>query len=225
MLTECKDFQKRINKTHRFFVPDLAPWDRPIFAQLKPKWIFVAESPHVNEVEPPLVKDRRPLCGKAGQKWWNLLSELWSDPIDAGLSSRDLEQFCLKHRLFVMNAVQLPLDPKIVSHFPGADPILTLGFHKGSGPFSFKALKRAPSVQGAFSSLRQRLMRPECHSAPMICLGNDAHWFVEQVLLSSDSPLKEKVEEKIPHPSAWWRRGGYYGRVAQERLESLVNFA
>jgi hypothetical protein len=39
----------------------------------------------------------------------------------------------------------------------------------------------------------------------------------------NEAERENRVGEKIPHPSAWWRKGGYFGRVAKERLEGIFS--
>ena len=95
-----------------------------------------------------------------------------------------------------------------------------LKFCKESGPFSYKKLKESKPVQLALHSLKERLNHPRLKGAPVFCLGNDAEWFVAQALLKKEQELR--VGLKVPHPSAWWRRGGLYGRQARERLIKIL---
>jgi hypothetical protein len=57
--------------------------------------------------------------------------------------------------------------------------------------------------------------------ATVIPLGNDAEWFVSQALTPEE--YETRVKDKIPHPSAWWRQGGLFGRIAQEKLEKIFS--
>lgn len=200
----------------RYLVPDLSPRDRKALARMRPRAIFVAESPHVSEITPKDLDQRRPLCGVAGRQWWSLLRDILESSPESSVDLDDLIQFCLKHKIVVMNAVQYPLDPKITKEFPGADPIENLGFNKVSGAYSFKKLKNSPEVQAAIQSLRERLVHPLVQDSPIYCLGNDADWFVNQAF--SKEEAANRIKGKIPHPSAWWRRGGLYGRIAREKL-------
>jgi hypothetical protein len=206
---------------HRFKVPDLSPQARPFLSKMKPKWVFVAESPHLHEIEPESIDHRRPLCGKAGQVWWRLLSELLEKETSTEVSLERLLKFCWDHQIVILNAVQFPLDPKIAIKFPEADPVKNLGFSKASGPHSFKKLKSSRPVQQALDSLGKRLRHPALKEVPVICLGNDAEWFVRQALVEEE--ISARLKEKVPHPSAWWRRGGYFGRVAKDRLKDLLS--
>jgi hypothetical protein len=203
----------------RYFVPDLSTVDRSVLKKMKPRAIFVAESPHVNEIEPETPGERRPLCGMAGRKWWGLVSELLEGEANADVSLARLLETCFKHRIVIMNAVQYPLDPKVAVVFPEADPAKNLGFNKVSGLYSFKKLKAGPQVRAAIDQLTQRLRHPSLKDAPIYCLGNDAEWFVTQAL--SPAEFSARVGQKIPHPSAWWRKGGHFGRVARERLTEI----
>src|SRR4051794_8604940 len=117
----------------RYFVPDLTPQARAKLRALRPRAIFVAESPHVSEIAPESLAERRPLCGKAGLKWWSLLSELLEGQASADVSLERLEEICRKHRIAILNAVQYPLDPKVTAAFPGANPEQTIGFSKAPG--------------------------------------------------------------------------------------------
>ena len=203
----------------RYFVPDLSPHDRKVLAQLKPKYVFVAESPHISEVEPDEMKDRRPLCGAAGRQWWGLLSELLEKKPNTDVSLEHFIAFCQKHSIAVLNAVQYPLDPKVAARYPDADPAQNLGFNKVAGAYSYKKLKASPQVQASLSDLAERLCHPSFKDARIFCLGNDSYWFVTQALGMADAI--EKIQDKIPHPSAWWRAGGLYGRIAREKLTEV----
>jgi hypothetical protein len=204
----------------RFWVPDLSPKDRKDLAQTQVRWVFVAESPHINEIEPDRMDQRRPLCGVAGRQWWGLLSELLEGEANSDVSLDRLIHFCKREKIAVMNAVQSPLDPKITKYFPEAEPVANLGFNKVSGPNSFKRLKNSAQVQNAIHSLRERLLHPQVAQASVHCLGNDAEWFVSQAL-GQESLVR--LGEKIPHPSAWWRRGGQFGRTAREKLTEILD--
>jgi hypothetical protein len=220
MPTLSKTSEIFLNKPNpRFFVPDLSPRDRKALVGIRPRAIFVAESPHVSEIEPESIDQRRPLCGVAGRQWWGLLSELLDFEKNEDVSLEHLVQFCQNHRIVVMNAVQYPLDPKVVKAFALADPAKNLGFNKVSGPYSFKRLKKSAPVQEALDSLRARLLDPRMENAPIHCLGNDADWFVRQAL--GDGESANRISDKIPHPSAWWRRGGLFGRTAREKLSQI----
>lgn len=204
----------------RFFVPDLSPSDRIALRGVKPNLVFVAESPHIHEIEADELEQRRPLCGTAGKQWWGLLSEITEGRSCTDVSLNHLIEYCLKHQITVMNAVQFPLDPKIAKPYPKADPLKNLGFSKASGPFSFKKLKASPQVQRSIESLRKKLDDPAIKDAKIYCLGNDALWFVSQALGKEE--FDQRVREKIPHPSAWWRQGGFFGRVAKEKLLKIL---
>src|ERR1041385_4046995 len=60
----------------RFLVPDLTPGERPALKGLIPEVVFIAESPHRDEVAPERVAERRPLCGAAGRDLWKVFGEL-----------------------------------------------------------------------------------------------------------------------------------------------------
>ena len=204
----------------RYLVPDLSPLDREALSRMRPRFAFVAESPHLNEIQPEEKSERRPLCGMAGRQWWSLLSELLEGEANPDVSLERLISLCLKHRIAVLNAVQFPLDPKISKKYPGADPIENLGFCKASGPYHYKKLKNSPEVRKSLQSLRDRLNHPSLSASKVICLGNDAEWFVQRALLSPEE--QARLGDRIPHPSAWWRRGGLFGRIAREKLEGIL---
>lgn len=207
-----------IRAKKRYFVPDLTPMDREALQNVKPEVVFIAESPHVNEIEAERPSQRRPLCGMAGQKWWAALETFFSKERLPNLSADSLVEFCQKNRIAVMNAVQYPLDPKITKSFPDAEPVQNLGFQKSTGEHSFKRKKAGKEVQAAIQSLRERLSHPSLRGAKIYPLGNDAEWFLKQAFPEGTHP---QLGERIPHPSAWWRKGGYYGRVAHERLNLI----
>jgi hypothetical protein len=204
----------------RFFVPDLTPQARPALRNCDYHVIFVAESPHINEVEPEKPQERRPLCGAAGRQWWSMLGDLLEHDPSSDVGLQRMLSLCCKHQFAVMNAVQYPLDPKIAASFPKADPIKNLGFAKASGPYSYKKMKKSEPVKEVIQSLRERLCQPGLEKTPIICLGNDAEWFVQQAL-ADDPKLLERVRGKLPHPSAWWRRQGVFKKIAKEKLEEL----
>lgn len=222
-----KKSKKIATRTHlgdsRFYVPDLSPRDRNFLKKLRPRAIFVAESPHTSEIESDIQSQRRPLCGAAGRQWWGLLTELLEEGQLPDVSLKSLLSFCLQHQMSVMNAVQSPLDPKVSQLFKAADPVKNLGFSKVRGPTSFKKRQKSPSMQAAIESLRVRLCDSTLQEAPIYCLGNDAEWFVRQALQSTDS--WHRVKEKIPHPSAWWRQGGLFGKIAREKLSRILGSA
>lgn len=208
-------FPPNFQSSSRYFVPDLSPRDRGVLSQVRPRFVFVAESPHIHEVEPDPVMERRPLCGAAGRVWWKKLSEVLNTPAPE-LTAEGLIEFCFLHRLAVINAVQVPLDPKVTKQFPAADPYLSLGFQKDTGVRSYK--KRGGSFFEAVSSLRDRVFDDRIKNAPLISLGNDADWLLREVLGDLAS---SRILTKIPHPSAWWRRGGFYGDEADRILKRL----
>lgn len=118
-----------------------------------------------------------------------------------------------------MNAVQYPLDRGISKSQGNADPLKTVGFCKNPGPHFYKKMKSTPEVRKAVEALRARLLAPALSKATFHCLGNDAQWFLEQALSKEEQALR--VGDKLPHPSAWWRRGGFFGRVAREKLREI----
>jgi hypothetical protein len=203
------------NQRSSFRVPDLTPRDRPELHGLKFRYVFVAESPHVSEIEPEVESERRPLCGAAGKVWWNALSEALESKPNENLSLEYFLKFCRKHRIAIANAVQVPLDPKVMRLFPKADPMRTLGFSKELGPNHFKKAE----LKKPLADLRKRLEDPGLKGAKIVALGNDADWFVRAAIDSED--IDRLYAMKLAHPSAWWRRGGYFGRVSREGLQKL----
>lgn len=206
--------RKAFTPNRRFFVPDLSSVDRKALKGICPQFIFVAESPHVSELEPEILEERRPLCGKAGREWWSLLGDILENDPSTDVSLERMLRLCKTRRIAVINAVQYPLDPKVARVFPGADPVKHLGFSKEQGPHSFKKLKDSVEVSSMVQALRARLEDPCLIGAKVVCLGNDAEWFVTRALGNAASA---RMEKKIPHPSAWWRQGGLFGRIAKER--------
>lgn len=206
-------------KNQRYFVPDLTPMDRSELRETRFRYVFVAESPHVSEVEAETLLDRRPLCGSAGKVWWGALGEALERQPWETLTAKGLIGFCKKHRIAVLNAVQFPLDPKIVERVedPKANPLKTVGFSKAPGQGHYKK----SDCSSALKELRRRLLDPSLGDARIVALGNDADWFIRKAL------SKEEVEArglcKIPHPSAWWRRGGFFGRQAREALKTFFS--
>lgn len=211
---------EKLGKYPRYFVPDLSPMDRVPLQRLRPQWVFIAESPHVSEVSPEEKEERRPLCGAAGKKWWALLGELLGEGGDEDVSLSRMLNLCKTHRIAVINVVQYPLDEGVKKKVPQADPLKNLGFCKNPGSHSYKKLKQSYSVQNAIEALRIRLMSPVLSGAYFYCLGNDAEWFVKQALTQEE--FEKRVKGKLPHPSAWWRRGGHFGRLARKQLSDII---
>lgn len=204
----------------RFLVEDLSPEQRPLLASLVPKLVFVAESPHVSEVEPLRLKERRPLCGSAGREWWSMVGRFVSDEDSKATDLERLLLLCRRGRFAVMNAVQYPIDVKIVAHCgPQSDPIAALGFTKVA-PASYKKLKAGDDVQAAIHALRERLVHPTVRRCPVVSLGLDAQWFVERALDAKSGGGRHLMT--IPHPSAWWRQGGKLRERARSQLEGLL---
>jgi hypothetical protein len=204
----------------RAFVPDLTPADRPELAALRPRLAFVAESPHVNEVAPERATERRPLCGMAGREWWGMLRELADGRRDDAVDLPSMLQFCLRHGVAVLNAVQYPLDPGVARKLAEADPHEVLEFSKAPGPRCYKKLGKEACVLGALESLRRRLAHPALAGARIHALGNDAEWFLKRALSAED--WAARYGGRIPHPSAWWRRGGWFRDRAREELGALL---
>jgi hypothetical protein len=204
----------------RYFVPDLSPLDRRLLKSAEVEHVFIAESPHISEIEAEAEELRRPLCGMAGRQWWTMLAEVLGENEEVTLTAESLQLFCRKYRLAVLNAVQYPLDPKVTKRFQEADPVKNLGFQKASGPYSFKRLRGTEPVQTAIRLLEQRVRHPSLSQAKIHCLGNDAQWFLGHALAPYPEDFQRYVE-KIPHPSAWWRQGGFFGRVAHEKLSKI----
>lgn len=213
---------RRVGQRERYFVPDLTPRDRMELRALRPWVVFVGESPHLSEVAPERKGDRRPLCGAAGRQWWSLLSELLEGRPDPDVSLERILGFSARHGIAVMNSVQYPLDPKIAAVHPQADPLENLGFSKAAGELGYKRRKGGAAVRSAIGNLRRRLSDRRIGDAAIWCLGNDSEWFVRQAL---DGVDPSRLAGKVPHPSAWWRQGGLFGRIAREKLGTLLERA
>ena len=207
-----------MGKARSFLVPDLTPRDHRELKGVHFRYVFVAESPHVSEISPERISERRPLCGTAGKVWWSALSAILEGREIEELSLVNLLGFCCRHRIAVMNAVSVPLDGGIIKHFKQANPIRTLGFSKQAGPRNYKRPSRARDR--AVLDLRKRLLDPALQEARIVALGNDADWFVRAALTQGERSAAGAC--KIAHPSAWWRRGGHFGRISREKLRQLL---
>jgi hypothetical protein len=135
------------------------------------------------------------------------------------LSVGTLLEFCRKHRIAVMNAVQAPLDPGIAKAFPDADPSMTVKVSKAPRADHYKKMKGSRELELLLGSLRSRLEAPSLAGCPVHALGNDAEWFIQQALGKEE--FARRAGERIPHPSAWWRRGGEFGRIARGKLKTV----
>jgi hypothetical protein len=144
-------------KKTRYFVPDISPVDRPELKSLVPKIVFVAESPHISEVEPEKKAERRPLCGAAGRQWWRKLGEILANESSDDVSLERMEKLSARNKIAVINAVQFPMDPKVAAKYPEAEPVGNLGFAKASGEYGYKKQKKSAEVQEAIQNLRKRL--------------------------------------------------------------------
>lgn len=204
---------------NRYFVPDLSPEQRPQLHDLRAEVVFVAESPHEAETASERLSERRPLCGRAGQAFWKMIGEL---TMGVSSSDTDLERLlslARRGRFAVMNAVQFPLDPKITLYYgDAADPVAHLGFSKAALA-SFKKLKSTAEVEAAVSLLGERLVHESVRHLPVISLGNDAQWFVNQALGEAAATRHLMT---VPHPSAWWRQGGKLRERARAQLKELL---
>ena len=214
----------------RYRVEDLIPiFSRSNFSKLKA--VFIAESPHKDEVSSENPRERSPFRGTAGKEWWGALSKIAGDqPISGEIPSREkLLEICFELGIVVMNAVQFPLDPKITLHQGhSCDPVEFLGFQKSSGPLGYKAVlknsDRKNSVNNpvgeAILDLRMRLegLKKSNDVSIIVCLGNDSRWFVERAAQGNLDDLKIQT---IPHPSSWWRKAEYRSR-ALKLLEDLL---
>jgi hypothetical protein len=205
--------------TSRYFVPDLSPIDRPELDWSRARIVFVAESPHVSEIAPDRKSARRPLCGKAGRAWWAALSDVLEGKPNDSVELDRLLALCRNFGVVVLNAVQVPIDSKVTRHVHECVPLDLVGFDKGPGPHAYKKLKNGIAVRKSIRKLAERLNSTELRDLPIVCLGNDSEWFVGQAL---GGEFSRRVIAKIPHPSAWWRRGGYFGQVAEEKLKLLL---
>ena len=203
----------------RYEVPDLSPEQRSQLGIVRPGFIFVAESPHINEIEPENRAERRPLCGKAGQAFWRMIGSLIADEDSADTSLARQLKLCQLGNFAVLNAVQFPLDPKVmVVTGPAGDPGVHLGFSKVA-PTTYKKLSSTKNVEAAIALLRARLTHPSLADALVISLGNDAQWFVNRAV---GTVGQSRHLMTVPHPSAWWRQGGSLREKARAQLTQLL---
>ncbi len=215
----CRDWPANAAYRDRYLVPDLAPGQRSQLGSFRPGLIFVAESPHINEIEPDDLAARRPLCGKAGQAFWRMIGGLLADEDSPDTSLVRELKLCQLGNFAVLNAVQFPIDPKVMQATgPAADPVTHLGFSKVA-PTTYKKLSSTESVETAIELLRARLVHPSLAHAPIVSLGNDAQWFVNRAvgLVGQGRHLMT-----VPHPSAWWRQGGKLREKARAQLTELL---
>jgi len=204
-----------------FLVPDLSPEARVKLARTQPRVIFVAESPHTSEIEPVAIEDRRPLCGKAGKEWWKMVGLLLENESSEDTTLFRLLRICEEHQIAVLNAVQFPLDLGVAKKFPEADPKRVLGFYKGIGEHTYKKMLKSPELKQSLSSLKERLNHPKLAGLPIYALGLDSEWFLKQTFKAKD--LKVRYRGRIPHPSAWWRRGGEFREQARVSLQQVFS--
>jgi hypothetical protein len=121
----------------------------------------------------------------------------------------------------ILNAVQFPLDPLVAKKFPQADPIKVLGFYKGAGEHSYKKMAKSKEFADASQSLKRRLEHPQLITCPIYSLGLDSEWFLKRTLSAKE--FKKRYQGRIPHPSAWWRRGGAFREQAREKLSAIFS--
>ncbi len=204
----------------RFRVPDLLPG-----APERARAVFVGESPHRDEVASDVTEERTPFRGMAGREWWSAVGRLSGReiPVKPMPPRAVLEPLCQELGIGLINAVQYPLDPGIVRHTGAeADPATALGFAKATGPTSYKRVFKEPAnsnpVVQAIEDLRARLAPFVEAGVPVVCLGNDSRWFVDQALAENAEALARV--QVMPHPSSWWRNAnnrtramGVLGRV------------
>lgn len=208
----------------RYKVQDLVP-------EKVSRAVFVGESPHRDEVAPESPSERSPFRGVAGREWWSELAKFLSHPLAMRPvpPRATLMQVCEELEIAVMNAVQYPLDPKIMLH-QGREsaPVVQIGFEKGVGEQSYKAVYRQDlhpnPVESAIADLASRLTELKGAPAQIVCLGNDSRWFVERAVqeIPVDAPLVQKPVLTIPHPSSWWRNSAYRARAVEVLGNMLV---
>lgn len=212
----------RAEYVSRYRVPDLLPG-----APEKARAVFVGESPHRDEVAPETPEERTPFRGMAGREWWSAVARLSGREIAVKpMPPRAvLEPLCRDLGIGLLNAVQYPLDPGITRHTgQDADPASALGFAKASGPTSYKRVFKEPAranpVAQAIDDLKARLAPFVEAGVPVVCLGNDSRWFVDQALAENAEALARV--QVMPHPSSWWRNANNRTR-AMNVLERVLS--
>ena len=195
----------RAEYVRRYRVPDLLPG-----APESARAVFVGESPHRDEVASETPEERTPFRGMAGREWWSAVAQLAGREIAVKpMPPRAvLEPLCQDLGIGLLNAVQYPLDPGITRHTgDDADPASALGCAKATGPTSYKRVFKEPArlnpVGQAIEDLRARLAPFVEAGVPVVCLGNDSRWFVDQALAENAEALARV--QVMPHPSSWWR--------------------
>ncbi len=215
----------------RFRVEDLipaVPSGKPL------KAVFIGESPHRDEVASEEADRRTPFRGVAGREWWKELARINSEMNGKLLETKPvpsrpvLLELCRELGIGVMNAVQFPIDPKIVQHQGDySTPLAHLGFEKATGFGSYKAIFKQSGDEGpvglAIRDLANRLRALQDQSLQIVCLGNDSRWFVDRavILLPEDAAIRRLPILPVPHPSSWWRNE-LYRRRAVDALEGLL---
>lgn len=201
----------------RYRVDDLIPKFRN---KKDLKILFIGESPHRDEVVSLVAAERTPFRGFAGRKWWVMLGQFLDPPqLLSPIPSRSvLLKVCSQLGIGVLNAVQFPLDPKIILHEgPVCDPWVQLGFEKGNSLRGYKTMLETQKnpVAKAIQDLATRLQPFQNQSVQIVALGNDSKWFVERavLLLSPKSHLRHQTLCALPHPSSWWRNKKFSHRV------------
>ena len=195
----------------RYHVRDLSPRDRSALriAACRIRYVFLAESPHKDEVTDPIARKRMPLVGDAGKRFWREIGTALGIVIDPD-DPQQILQVCRKYGIAVINAVQFPIGYTIIRSHWQANPLRLLGFSKPPRSKKLKAYlsgkaycspaKRA-KVQPVLKSLRKRLTDPALASARVYCLGGDARWFTRRVWQAGMPPIDDTV---IPHPAVWF---------------------
>lgn len=199
----------------RFWVEDLVP-EVPI-GQIR--CVFVGESPHTEEVEPPLQNLRSPFRGKAGR---NLFEKICRKPIEGSIDREIWQKKINCSRVAILNAVQFPLDEKITKPFPDASPSSNLKFAKVTGEASFRKvfIRNPDRLNPAFESLKERLNPYIVARIPVIALGGDAEWFIRAVW-GEDFVNNKDLFSKCPHPVTW-KWFPKQGAIAETVLDQIL---
>jgi len=183
------------NYRKKYYVSDL----RPNTAKL----IFLAESPHKNEIIGS--RDKRcPFRGISGKQWWEMLCSITGETFPK-TDRKSLFELCTRLEIAVINAVQYPLGNI-------GDPDKNLGFAKRRHKTLWRL--KDENFKEAIKSLEKRLKG----NTPVISLGKIADGLLSIAL---GDITQDRHKGWIPHPSSWNRNQKWKAK-AESILKDLL---
>lgn len=187
------------------------------------KVVLLLESPHIEEVKPPDIRDRYPLAGKSGKDVTKVLRN-WLPRVsfqgDESIGSLVHREFCEFNWLGIMNVSQVPFQRKAYESVGGEivehdhwDVYAKYMKHFKKTARCEDRLGEQQLYRAIVEDLRARLepIEPEIL---LVCCGEIAQKFF--VATGKD---KEMCHFFVPHPA----RSHWFHYIALDRLRELID--